>query len=69
MNNEQLREELDVHRLDVGFDGEWWWAFASMVLLRNMFFIYGSGSFTKAFAVFRYCPSDDVLYQKYGVPN
>ena len=22
MNNEQLREELDVHRLDVGFDGE-----------------------------------------------
>ena len=22
MKNEQLREELDVHRLDVGFDGE-----------------------------------------------
>ena len=44
MNNEQLREELDVHRLDVGFDGEWWWAlrawscwetcFLSMVLVR-----------------------------------
>lgn len=46
----------------------WMWdlmvSFASMVLLRNLFFIYGSGSFTKAFAVFRYCPSDDVLYQK-----